>query len=60
MTKMGKRQRAKTRNCRGRMMWHDGGNAWMCSLCAKVFRRTRNDPMPDTTHVAKPTRGRHG
>ena len=38
------------RKCGGSMKWHDDGNAFMCERCGHVVRRTRADPMPDTTH----------
>lgn len=39
--------------CKGDMLWHDDGNAWMCSKCGRVFKRSRMNPYPDTTHEAK-------
>jgi hypothetical protein len=41
------------RPCRGAMAWHDDGNAFMCRRCGHVVKRTRMNPMPDTTHTAK-------
>jgi hypothetical protein len=47
--RLGMEQRKK---CRGTMKWHDDGNAFMCAACGHVVRRTRMNPMPDTTHLA--------
>lgn len=41
------------KKCNGDMMWHDDGNAFMCSKCGRVFKRTRSNPMPDTEHVVE-------
>jgi len=46
-----RKPRQRTIGCNGKMLWRDDGNAWMCSRCAKVFRRTRMNPYPDTTHA---------
>ena len=40
----------KKKTCKGDIVMHNDGRDFLCMGCGKLFHRSRDCPLPDTTH----------